>query len=132
MGIIAEQSADRVKTTARFTFVAALIVTLVMALLPHPPRLEIDSWGDKFQHALAFSTLTLLASASFPDATPLRIGERLSFLGALIEVLQAMPAIHRDCDVFDWLTDTTAIVVVLVLIDVTRRMMRRRVIAVSG
>jgi hypothetical protein len=53
---------------------------------------------------------------SFPRAQLSRIGERLSFLGALIEVLQAIPSLHRDCDIFDWMTDTAAIVVVLVIV----------------
>ena len=41
--------------------------------------------------------------------------ERLSFLGALIEVAQAMPVLHRDCDIRDWAADTLAIVVVTVV-----------------
>jgi hypothetical protein len=36
----------------------------------------------------------------------------LSFLGALVEVMQAMPLVHRDCDIRDWVADTVAIVVV--------------------
>ena len=46
---------------------------------------------------------------SFLVAYAVRIGERLSFLGALIEVLQAIPELHRDCDIRDWIADTAAI-----------------------
>jgi VanZ family protein len=106
---------------ARAAFALALVVTLVMALLPHPPKTPIDPLGDKAEHMLAFATLALLATFGFPAASPWRIGERLSFLGALIEVMQAYPAIHRDCSIFDWLADTAAIVVLLVLVTAIRR-----------
>jgi hypothetical protein len=110
---------------ARIGLVAAIAITLYMALQPHPPKLPIDSWGDKFEHSLAFVTLTILACAGFPRARLMRIGERLSFLGALIEVVQSVPALHRDCDIFDWMTDTAAIIVVLLLVAAVRRATRR-------
>ena len=52
-----------------------------------------------------------------------RIAERLSFLGALIEVTQSIPALHRDCDIRDWIADTVAIVVVTVVMGL---LLRRR------
>ena len=103
-------------TIARSLLLTALGMTLFMALQPHPPKLPIDSWGDKFEHSLAFVTLTILSVASFPAAKLFRVGERLSFLGALIEVVQSIPALHRDCDIFDWLTDTAAIATVLLVV----------------
>jgi hypothetical protein len=118
--------------TARSAFAGALVVTLVMALLPQPPKLPIDSWGDKAEHSLAFVTLTILACASFPRAPLVRIGERLSFLGALIEILQAMPAIHRDCDIYDWMTDTLAIIVVLAIVAASRAIRQRKALVTCG
>jgi hypothetical protein len=41
-----------------------------------------------------------------------RIAERLSFFGALIEVSQSIPSLHRDCDIRDWFADTAAILLV--------------------
>ena len=35
--------------------------------------------------------------------------------GALIEVAQSIPALHRDCDILDWAADTTAVMVALAL-----------------
>ena len=102
-------------------FWAALAFAVTMALLPEPPHLPTDGFGDKFQHMLAFSTLSLLAVLAWPRAELLRIGERLSFVGALIEVLQAIPALHRDCDIKDWIADTIAIAVVLLLATALRR-----------
>ena len=89
-----------------------------MALLPHPPQVPA---GDKYQHMAAFGTLTVLAAAGWPRAELLRIGERLSFLGALIEVVQSIPALHRDCDIMDWLADTAIIASVLLVVGLYRR-----------
>ena len=61
---------------------------------------------------LAFATLAALAAVGFPAMPRLRVIERLSFLGAMIEVVQSIPALHRDCDIRDWIADTLAIVVV--------------------
>lgn len=102
----------------RGLFVVALVFALTMALLPHPPHLIIDRWGDKAQHMLVFATLAGLGGLAFPEMPLTRLGERLSFLGAMIEVCQAMPIIHRDCDIRDWIADTLAIAIVLTLLTV--------------
>lgn len=105
----------------RVLLVVALVGAVVMALLPNPPHVPTDRFGDKFNHMLAFATLAGLAAKGFPGESLLRIGERLSFAGALIEVLQAIPALHRDCDFRDWIADTVAIAVVLLLVAAFRR-----------
>ena len=107
-----------------FAFVAfwlALAFAVTMALLPHPPALPIDSLGDKFEHSLAFATLTLLGTYAFPKMPRWHLAERLSFLGALIEVTQSIPALHRDCDILDWIADTLAIIVMTLLIWLWRK-----------
>ncbi len=106
-------------------FWLALVVAVTMAVLPHPPHLPIDRFGDKFEHSLAFATLTVLADFAFPAAPRLRIAERLSFLGALIEVTQSIPALHRDCDILDWIADTLAILAVTGLIALWRKWSRQ-------
>jgi VanZ family protein len=103
---------------------AAIVVAVTMALLPHPPHVPVDRFGDKFEHMLAFGVMTTFAAAAHPRMTLLRIGERLSFLGALIEVFQAIPALHRDCDVRDWIADTISIAVVLGIYALVRRARR--------
>ena len=102
----------------RVLFVGALVFALVMAFLPHPPG--VGDVSDKLQHSLAFVTLTILAAAGWPDARLTLIGERLSFVGALIEVVQSIPWLHRDCDIMDWVTDTVAIIVTLAVIQAVR------------
>ena len=106
---------------AQALFWLALAFAVTMALLPHPPVTPLDRLGDKAEHMLAFATLALLATQAFPRAPLFRIGERLSFAGALIEVLQAIPALHRDCDIRDWIADTLAITAVLTAIALWRR-----------
>ena len=103
----------------RAAFWLALAFALTMAWLPHPP--EVAHIGDKYQHMAAFGTLTILAIAAYPHAELLRVGERLSFLGALIEVVQSIPALHRDCDIMDWAADTAVIVAVIVVVRLHRR-----------
>lgn len=105
---------------ARLVFFLALAFAVVMALLPHPPTTPLEH-HDKLQHMLAFATLAGLAAAGFPTAPLFRIGERLSFAGALIEVTQAIPALHRDCDIRDWMADTLAVAVVLLVVAAIRR-----------
>lgn len=111
----------RKRIIARIVLFAAIAFAVTMALLPHPPHTPMDRYGDKFEHMTAFATIALLTAWSYPDAPLFRIGERLSFLGALIEVLQSIPALHRDCDIRDWIADTLAIAVVLALIALYRR-----------
>lgn len=106
--------------TARAGFWACLTGAVVMAVLPQPPHTPLDGFGDKFEHMVAFAVLTLLAAYGFPAMPRLRIAERLSFLGALIEVVQSIPALHRDCDVRDWVVDTAVIVAVLALLRALR------------
>jgi hypothetical protein len=106
-------------------FAAALHFTLVMAWLPHPPAVPWQE-QDKLWHVLAFVALAALASLAFPDLRPVRIGERLSFLGALIELVQNIPSLHRDCDIRDWIADTAAIAVTLALVAAIGRMRARR------
>lgn len=88
-----------------------LAFALVMALLPKPPSLPIDQFGDKFEHMLAFAALAGVADLGWRHISPWRIGLQLSAFGALIEVLQAIPSLHRDADVRDWVADTLAILV---------------------
>ena len=101
-------------------FSAALMFTLIMAWLPHPPSVAGNP-NDKIQHIAAFACLSLLGAMAFPTFPLARLGERLSFLGAIIEVVQAIPALHRDCDIRDWFADTLAVIVVLFVVGLLRR-----------
>ncbi len=103
---------DQIRRIATVLFWIALVGATTLAIMPQPPYLPTDEFGDKFNHMLAFATLAGLAAVAFPTTPRHRVIERLSFLGAMIEVVQSIPALHRDCDIRDWIVDTFAIVVV--------------------
>jgi hypothetical protein len=65
---------------------------------------------------LAFGTLMLLACAAYPRAELLRIAERLTLVGAVIEVVQSIPWLHRDCDIKDLLADIAAIAIAMIAV----------------
>jgi hypothetical protein len=100
---------------AQLLFWAAAAFAFVMAVLPHPPAVPGEP-NDKVQHIAAFATLALLGSFAFPAATLFRLLVSLSVFGALIEVVQGIPALHRDSDILDWVADTAAVIVVLLAV----------------
>jgi VanZ family protein len=101
--------------TVRALFWAAAIFAFVMAVLPHPPAVPGNP-NDKVQHITAFATLALLGSFAYPSTRLLKLLVGLSLFGAAIEVFQAIPALHRDSDVLDWIADTVAVAVVLLIV----------------
>ncbi|WP_298288453.1 VanZ family protein [Novosphingobium sp.] len=111
---------------ARLLFWPALIFALVMAVLPQPPQLPMTDMGDKVQHMLAFFTLTLLAGTGWPRLALVRALLALSLVGAGIELVQAIPALHRTADWRDWMADTAAICAGLVPVAVFRHLLEQR------
>ena len=105
----------RASRSARAIFWAAACFAFVMAVLPHPPEVPGEP-NDKIQHIAAFATLALLGSFAYPATALLRLLAGLSVFGAFIEVVQAIPALHRDSDVLDWIADTVAVVVILIIV----------------
>ncbi len=99
----------------RLLFWAAALFALVMAMIPHPPHIPGNP-SDKIQHAAAFATLGLLGSLAYPRLSVVRLIIGLSLFGALIEVGQAIPFIHRDSDPLDWLADTIACAFVVIAV----------------
>ena len=99
----------------RLLFWSAAIFAFVMAVVPHPPHVPGEP-NDKVQHVIAFATLGALGAWAYFRAPLIRIAIGLSLFGALIEVVQAIPALHRDSDVLDWVADTVACGLVLLLI----------------
>ena len=91
----------------RLAFWAAAVFAFVMAVLPHPPRIPGEP-SDKIQHVAAFVTLGLLSKLAYPATSPLHLVLRLSLFGAFIELVQAIPSLHRDSSVWDWVADTIA------------------------
>lgn len=64
---------------------------------------------------LAFGVLTLLASGYYGLGRTLLIFISLAGLGGLIEVLQMIPALHRDAEWLDWAADCATVLATLVV-----------------
>jgi VanZ family protein len=99
----------------RALFWAAALFAFVMAILPHPPEIPGNP-SDKVQHIAAFATLGVLGAWAYAQTSVLELFAGLSFFGAAIEVVQAIPALHRDSDIKDWIADVIAAGLVLALI----------------
>lgn len=97
----------------RFVLFVMAAFAFVMAILPRPPEILPANPSDKVQHMLAFALLSGLGRLAYPRIRACWIFLWLSAFGALIEVVQAIPALHRDADVHDWLADSIAIAAVL-------------------
>lgn len=101
--------------SVRGLFWAAALFAFVMAVLPHPPEIPGHP-QDKVQHVAAFATLAALGAWAYPRISLTSLLIRLSLFGAGIELVQAIPALHRDSDVLDWVADTIAAGLVLLAI----------------
>lgn len=97
---------------ARLVFFAALAFTFYSAVIPPARAVQLVPW-DKAEHFIAFYTLTGLAAAAFPRDNIFLLGAILSAFGALIEIVQGTPLVHRDMDFWDWVADTLAIAAAL-------------------
>lgn len=88
---------------------------LVMAVLPKPPQTPLYDLGDKFAHMLAFAVLTGVAALAWRQASRWAIMLRLALFGAGIEVVQALPKLHRTADLRDWVADCVAIALAMLI-----------------
>ena len=105
------------QTFLRFLFWAACVFAFVMAVLPHPPMLPGEP-SDKIQHIVAFLVLAVLGHFAYPNLKKRKLLLGLMAFGALIEIAQMIPQIHRDSDPLDWLADSAASLTVLAIIAV--------------
>ena len=102
-------AAARILTqAARIAFVAALCVIAYYAFKPAGTGGGLFPW-DKADHFSAFFVLTGLAITAFPKQSFLRIAIAIAILGALIEIIQGLPIVNRDCDFWDWVAEMCAL-----------------------
>ncbi len=93
---------------AQCAFFAAILFTFYSAVIPPTQAIRLVPW-DKAEHFIAFYVLTGLAAAAFPGRSLWLIAASLSAFGAVIEVVQGTPIVHRDMDFWDWVADTLAV-----------------------
>jgi hypothetical protein len=94
----------------RIAFWAAALFAFVMAVLPQP--LELPA-SDKIQHMAAFFTITALGCAAYRGLSRVRLMLAMIAFGALIELIQLVPQLHRDSQWSDWLADILAVILAL-------------------
>ena len=102
----------------RLAFWFAAGFAFAMAIAPHPPELPVS---DKIQHMTAFAVLTLLGCIAYPNWPRIRLIAGLIGFGGLIEIVQMVPALHRDSQWSDWFADIAAVLVALVIATITHR-----------
>jgi hypothetical protein len=124
-------SRETLSKIASVLFWLALAITLVMATLPSPPKMHMQV-GDKLTHMSAFAALSLFAWLAFPKRGVVWLFAVMAMLGAVIEVLQLIPALQRDADVADWIADCGASLAVLVICQTMRWIVSRRSRRIQG
>ncbi len=92
----------------RALFVAALVVTLVLALRPVAPHEPWLPHLDKLRHLAAFAVLWTLGAWGALRAWPLAVG--LLAFGGAIELLQGLTA-TREASWGDWVADAAGLAV---------------------
>jgi len=93
-----------------FWFTVGLVY--VLAIMPSAEAPDLGA-GDKVNHVAAFMTLTWLGRVAYGPRSSWQLPVLLSLFGALIEITQALPVVHRDASFWDWAADTLAIATVL-------------------
>ena len=102
----------------------ALSVCTIAALWPQSFSIS-NAPSDVLTHAVAFCTLTFLASASFPMISGKAVFFFLALYGLALEGAQAFPVLERDASLRDWVVDLVAIVLTLAVIHIARRNNKR-------
>jgi hypothetical protein len=89
----------------------------------------IDEGGppgsDKLEHFAAFVVLMLGAGWVWPGQRLWKAGVLLILYGGVIELVQGLPIVGRDCDLMDWLTDFAAVAAGAVVLTLSRLRARR-------
>jgi VanZ family protein len=102
----------------RIAFWAAALFAFVMAVLPHPPSVEVS---DKLQHMAAFFVITVLGCAAYPRFGRFKLALALIAFGGMIEIVQMIPMVGRDSQLSDWIADVLAVLIALACYSLVRR-----------
>ena len=86
-----------------FSFFITLFAITYLALSPAPPQVA-TTLSDKFNHTLAFGTLTILGRYAFPWFSPTTLLSLALTYGTSIEIAQLFIP-NRSCDARDILAD---------------------------
>jgi len=102
---------------------ATLVCAIVVGWLAFRPVSGADSglpW-DKANHALAFAALTVLAGRGWPGLRRSLLVLIMLSAGVGVELVQGLPQVGRDADVWDVVADGVGIAIGLALLALTAR-----------
>ena len=102
----------------RFAFWLAALFAFVMATLPYPVEFPTS---DKVQHMAAFFVITLLGCAGYRGLPRVKLMLAMFAFGAMIELVQLVPELHRDSEWSDWLADIVAVLAALAVAHLAER-----------
>lgn len=112
---------------ALFRGVAGVLI-IIVAWLAFRPTTGADQglpW-DKANHALAFFVLTIVCARGWPGSGFWRLAAVMLAAGTAIEIIQGLPLVGRDADVWDVVADMAGFVLGWILTIGLRRIDRRR------
>lgn len=87
--------------------VGTMLFAVAVAWFAFTPATGVETgmpW-DKANHAVAFLTWTMLIGCGWPRAGILRLAAVMLALGTAVELIQGLPAVGRDADVWDVVAD---------------------------
>ena len=114
---------------ARAALFGCALITAVFAFSPPGSGRHLFPW-DKADHFSSFLAITTAAIVAFPRLPLVWIAIAVSASGGAIELIQGLPGVGRDCDVWDWVAENAAIGAVIALVIAVE--LRRRLAAPNG
>lgn len=93
----------------RLLLAAAVVAVLGGALTPMAHYMPATNIWDKANHFTAFACLAVLSKLAFPTILARYLALMLLALGISIEIVQAIPALHRSAEFGDILADIAGI-----------------------
>jgi len=109
--------------------IAFAFVTTMFAFAPPASNAHLFPW-DKADHFAAFFAIMTAGVVAFPRVRVVWIAAVVSAAGAVIELIQALPSVGRDCDFRDWMAENAAIAAVVGLLIAAA--LRRRLATRNG
>ena len=95
-------------------FWTTVAIVYASAIMPSAEAPDFGA-GDQINHIAAFLTLALLGRAAYRTKPVWLLAAGLSLFGAFIELSQAIPFLNRDANIGDWIADSIAVLIGLVL-----------------
>lgn len=111
---------------SRVALIVCCVVTVAFAFAPVRTGAHLFPW-DKADHYAAFFAIMTAALVAFPRLPIAWTIVLVSAAGGAIELVQGLPAVGRDCDVWDWIAENAAIASVVGLLVVAE--LRRWLVA---